>query len=420
MRYVFSFVTILILSGCTSALQGAEARIEAEVKGENSSALALTSTSLLTSTSTPTWTPMPTNIPTRAPASTPTATLTPEVKASRSASPTTTASPTTAASSTATASPTTAASPTVTSTATPARPELVVLRNANLRGGPGTVYPIIGAARAGDRLAVTGRYRDWWRVALPSDRTAWLWGNLAEANGLALRAPTVTDIPPTPQAKAKAEVKVEAKNSSLPDLVVLGPDTVYPVRARVVRGWDYEFVDLSEHYDIVVYRDVFGMLSHQIDDENRLRYWPNKPPIGTTGPIRITLIDAQPHPDPACPGWGWAPDRETYIGDPLGMMQEPCLVQHALFPLGDGHGAVLWMGAYWGIGYTVAVAAYGPTGADWSTTFFAERITWPATLGPADRPDFALPLYAPLGGAHKEDGRWVWHDPFVQIVPAAR
>lgn len=194
---------------------------------------------------------------------------------------------------------------------------------------------------------------------------------------------------------------------------------VYPVRARVVRGWDYEFMDLSAHYDIVVYRDVFGMLSHQIDDENRRRYWPNKPPFGTDGPIRITLIDAQPHPDPACPGWGWAPDQQTYA-DPLGMAQNPCFVQHALYPLADGHGAVLWDGWYWGTGTTVAVAAYGPTGADWSTTFFAERIIWPATLGPADRPDFTLPLYAPLGGVHKEDGRWVWHDPFVQIVPAGR
>ena len=53
---------------------------------------------------------------------------------------------------------------------------------------------------------------------------------------------------------------------------MLGPDTQYPVRARVIRGWDYEFVDLSAAYDIVVYRDVFGMLAHQIDDENVQRY----------------------------------------------------------------------------------------------------------------------------------------------------
>ena len=69
-------------------------------------------------------------------------------------------------------------------------------------------------------------------------------------------------------------------------------------------------------------------------------------------------------------------------------------------------------------GRQIAVGAFGPTGADWSTTYIAERITWPATLGPADRPDFSQPLYAPLGRAAKVDGRWTWTEPFVRIVPA--
>ena len=102
---------------------------------------------------------------------------------------------------------------------------------------------------------------------------------------------------------------------------MLGPDTQYPVRARVIRGWDYEFVDLSTQYDIMVYRDVFGMLAHQIDDDNVQRYKrPSR--FAKYGPIRITLIDAQPHPDPNCPGWGWAPDRDTFV-DPYGMTQNP-------------------------------------------------------------------------------------------------
>ncbi len=192
------------------------------------------------------------------------------------------------------------------------------------------------------------------------------------------------------------------------------------MRARVVRGWDYEFVDLSAAYDIVVYRDVFGMLAHQIDDDNIRRYYPNKRRLGANGPLRVTLVDAQPHPDAGCPGWGWAAERETYTSDPLGMMQNGCLVQHSLRPSGDGHGAGLLIGWSYGAGNTVAVGAYGPTGADWSTTYFAELIVWPANLGPADRPDFSQPLYQPLGAAHKEDGRWVWQDPFAEVVPAGQ
>jgi hypothetical protein len=297
-------------------------------------------------------------------------------------------------------------------------PCVTVARNANLRAGPGTTYGITGAARASQTLPVMARAAGpanglqvtWWQTP-----RGWIAGFLVAPNAAALALPETKD------ALSGASGRVPAKppaSTSLPDLVVLGPDTRYPVRARVVRGWDYEFVDLSSRYDIVVYRDVFGMLAHQIDDENRRRFFPDRPPIASTGPIRITLVDAEAHPDPSCVGWGWAGDRDTYTPNPLGRQGGGCLVQHSLRPEGDGHGAVLLTGWAPGVGRTIAIGAYGPTGGDWSTTHIAERITWPATLGPADRPDFGQPLYAPLGEAHKEDGRWVWQGPFVQIALA--
>ena len=76
-------------------------------------------------------------------------------------------------------------------------------------------------------------------------------------------------------------------------------------------------MDLSAAYDIVIYRDVFGLLAHQIDDENVQRYQ-RKSRFERSGPIRIALVDAQPYPEPACPGWGWAPDRDTFV-DPYGL-----------------------------------------------------------------------------------------------------
>jgi len=297
---------------------------------------------------------------------------------------------------------------------------------ANVRSGPGTAYPIIGGARAGQRLPVIGQYGDWWQITI-SRRTGWIWGALVTPNPAARQAPQVTNLPPPPTAEVKVEANVESTPSATltltttptspsPDLVVLGPETLYPVRARVVRGWDYEFVDLSSQYDIVVYRDVFGMLAHQIDEENVRRYG-RQSRFARYGPIRITLIDAQPHPDPVCPGWGWAPDRDTFV-DPYGMTQDPCRVEHSLFPQGDGAGTTLLIGWGTNAGTTLAIGTVGPHLGDVTTSFLAEALPWPANLGPADRPDFSQALYRPLGVAHKEDGRWVWQDAFAEIVPA--
>jgi uncharacterized protein YgiM (DUF1202 family) len=383
-------------------------------------------------------TSVPTTIPAHEmPAPSPASTMTATATALAAQSSTVTPAPPTMATSIAPASPSPAPTLTPTATATallptttliPEGPAVVTQASANLRGGPGTAYPIIGAARPGQRLLVKGQAAGWWQLRL-DERTGWIWGGLVTPNAAAEQAPKVTDFPPLIEVKAKAEAKVEsgstptstltlASASVLPDLIVLGPETRYPVRARVIRGWDYELVDHSTAYDIVVYRDVFGMLAHQIDDENVQRYR-RKSRFTQFGPLRITLVDAQPHPDPNCPGWGWAPDRDTFV-DPFDMTQNPCRVEHSLFPQGDGAATTLLMGWGHNAGTTVAVGVAGSHLADVSTTFLAETLPWPATLGPADRPDFNQALYRLLGAAHKEDGRWVWQDAFAQIVPAGR
>lgn len=54
-------------------------------------------------------------------------------------------------------------------------PEPIVLveRNMNVRGGPGTYYPIVGSAKPGDQFPIIGRNEtsDWWRI--------WYYGTLA-------------------------------------------------------------------------------------------------------------------------------------------------------------------------------------------------------------------------------------------------
>ena len=176
-------------------------------------------------------------------------------------------------------------------------------------------------------------------------------------------------------------------------------------------------MDLSTQYDIVVYRDVFGMLAHQIDDDN-VQHYNRTSRFVEYGPLRITLIDAQPHPDPNCPGWGWAPDRDTFV-DPFGMTRNPCRIEHSLFPTGDGVGATLLLGWGYSAGTTLAVGAAGLTLADLSTTVIADALPRPRSIR-NNPPDYSQPLYQPLGQAYREGDRWGWHDPFVQIVPVGR
>lgn len=333
--------------------------------------------------------------------------------------------PTETLNSTARPAPTWPPSPTPTPTATvvPETPAVTLSTNANLRAGPGTACPVIGGGHTGQVLPVLAQYGGWWQTP-----RGWVSGTLAQPNTVAAvsgRVPVLASVPapPTgtpvlPTSTPPPSAPAGAGQPPHQERVVLGPGTQYPVRARVVQGWDYEFSDLSTHYDILVYRDVFGMLAHQIDDEN-VRRFGRQSRFARYGPLRITLVDAQPHPDPACPGWGWAPDRDTFV-DPYGMTQDPCKVEHSLFPQGDGAGTTLLIGWGYNAGTTLAIGTAGPHLGDASTSFLAEVLPWPGNLGPADRPDFSQPLYQPLGAAYKEDGRWAWRDPFAEVVPAGQ
>ena len=201
---------------------------------------------------------------------------------------------------------------------------------------------------------------------------------------------------------------------------MLGPDTHYPVRARVIQGWGYEFVDLSRQSDIVVYRDVFGMLAHQLDDERVTRY--RKPSFFSftaDGVLRIHLVDWTPHPNPDCAARGYGTTGLADFGeDPLALNTNACIDNRSLYPLVDGQGAA--------IGYrcngqcALAVAAPGTNLPNLILTALAEALPRPATLGPAGRADFGSEVYRPLGQGRWDVTLWRWADPFVEVVPAGR
>lgn len=49
----------------------------------------------------------------------------------------------------------------------------------NLRQGPGTQYAVVGSARSGDLLFVTGEAPDWYRIYIPEKSLfAWIYADL--------------------------------------------------------------------------------------------------------------------------------------------------------------------------------------------------------------------------------------------------
>lgn len=85
------------------------------------------------------------------------------------------------------------------------QPQLTVTVSvANVRQGPGTGYPVIGAARNGDTLPVTGRNTaaGWYQVQLPNGRTGWISGSLVRVSGSVDRIPEVA-APALPKAASR-------------------------------------------------------------------------------------------------------------------------------------------------------------------------------------------------------------------------
>jgi uncharacterized protein YgiM (DUF1202 family) len=151
-------------------------------------------------TSTPLFTELltePTDLPTETPTNTPTL--------SPSSTPTHTATPT--------RTPTATATPTLAPSATPTVPvnlasALVIVERANVRGGPGPDYEVVGVVMQDEQYEIIGRTNagDWWQICcVAGNQPGWLFGELVTTSGDLLLVPVVlappadtTATPPTP------------------------------------------------------------------------------------------------------------------------------------------------------------------------------------------------------------------------------
>lgn len=129
-----------------------------------------------------------------------------------------------------------------TNTPAPANPEVLITNGINVRQGPGTNYPVIGAANAGQRFAVTAKNQsgDWWQINF-NGQTGWVFGQLVTTQNVQAVAlaqnipapppPTNTPVPPppanTPAPVAQAPTAAPAPQNNFP-FILLNTDKCEP------------------------------------------------------------------------------------------------------------------------------------------------------------------------------------------------
>ena len=114
-----------------------------------------------------------------------------------------------------------AAVPAAAATSTPSTPSIVASKVVNLRGGPGTNYPVVGSAAVGKPYQVTGRNKDgtWLELCCVNGKAAWVLRSLVTVNGSATSIPLAKSIPPPPAAKPAAAPAASKKGGPKWDLV---------------------------------------------------------------------------------------------------------------------------------------------------------------------------------------------------------
>ncbi|MDW8270200.1 MAG: SH3 domain-containing protein, partial [Anaerolineae bacterium] len=139
--------------------------------------------------------------------------------------------------------------PTPTRRATPTGPVFTLSRAANIRGGPGTVYPVVRAGKVGETFAITGKVQAsdglWWRVDLGGGKTGWVRSDLGKTGGDVSRVAVVTQLPPTPKVTLTA-TQAPAAAAGRPTGVLLYSNANFD--AKQWELWEYNFATGAKRF----------------------------------------------------------------------------------------------------------------------------------------------------------------------------
>ena len=125
---------------------------------------------------------------------------------------------------------------------TPDKPAAVASNASNIRSGPGTSYPIVGKANAGQRYDILGRNADssWWQISY-GDKRGWIAASVVKTSGPLAQVTVAQNIPTPPPAPTSPP----AKPTSLP---LTRPEQEFMVKNWGLRLYDVKRAKSVYHY----------------------------------------------------------------------------------------------------------------------------------------------------------------------------
>lgn len=139
--------------------------------------------------------------------------------------------------------------PAPTRRATPTGPVFTLARAANIRSGPGTVYPVVRAGKVGETFPITGKVQAgdglWWRVDLGGGKTGWVRSDLGKTGGDVSKVAVVTNVPPTPKVTA-TPTRAPAAAAGKPTGVLLYSNA--NLDAKQWELWEYNFATGAKRF----------------------------------------------------------------------------------------------------------------------------------------------------------------------------
>jgi uncharacterized protein YraI len=125
-------------------------------------------------------------------------------------------------------------------------PQVRASTSLNVRGGPGTNYPVVGALEGGSQADIVAKNPagDWWQVTMPNGQQGWVYGQLVEAAGdttsvaVAANIPEPPPVPPTATPAPVAEPPPAEPAPAEPQLPAPAPSGGPDFRVVEKRLWD--------------------------------------------------------------------------------------------------------------------------------------------------------------------------------------
>jgi len=153
-------------------------------------------------------------------------------------------------------------------TATPA-PAVTILQEMNIRGGPGTNYPVVGAGAPGDSADVLGKNDDgsWFQIAVPNvaGGVAWIYGPLVQIVGN-VDAVAVAEAPPPPPTPTPAPTDVPVPTPVPTKAYQFTPDGFWGTENAGIVHFKGRFRDeagnLVNGYSVLIDNGAWSVVSH--------------------------------------------------------------------------------------------------------------------------------------------------------------